>query len=101
MDLLVILFGSLFVSNMVLVRFLGICPFLGVSSRLTTSVGMGAAVVFVMTLATIATYLIQNLILIPLNIAFMQTVAFILVIASLVQLVEIVMKKVSQPLYQA
>jgi electron transport complex protein RnfA len=101
MDLLVILFGSLFVSNMVLVRFLGICPFLGVSSRITTSVGMGAAVVFVMTLATIATYLIQNLILIPLNIAFMQTVAFILVIASLVQLVEIVMKKVSQPLYQA
>ena len=101
MELLLILFGSVFVSNIVLVQFLGICPFLGVSSRLTTAVGMGAAVVFVMTLATIATYLIQNLILIPLNITFMQTVAFILVIASLVQLVEIVMKKVSQPLYQA
>ena len=101
MEYLVILISALLVNNIVLSQFLGICPFLGVSSRLSTAVGMGAAVVFVMTMATIATHLIQNLILVPLGLTFLQTVAFILVIASLVQLVEIVLKKVSPALYQA
>jgi electron transport complex protein RnfA len=89
------------VNNIVLVQFLGICPFLGVSSRISTALGMGAAVMFVMTLASIVTFLIQNLILVPLQITFLQTVAFILVIAGLVQMVELIIKKVSPVLYQA
>lgn len=101
MEYIVIIIGAVLVNNIVLAQFLGICPFLGVSSRVSTALGMGAAVIFVMTMATIATYLIQNLILIPLGLVFLQTVAFILVIASLVQLVEIVLKKVSPALYQA
>ncbi len=101
MEYALILIGAVLVNNIVLNQFLGICPFLGVSSRLSTAVGMGAAVIFVMTMATIAVWLIQDLVLVPLNIAFLQTVTFILVIASLVQLVEIVLKKVSPPLYQA
>lgn len=101
MEYLIIIISAVLVNNIVLAQFLGICPFLGVSSRVSTAVGMGAAVIFVMTLATIATWLIQHLILIPLGLAFLQTVAFILVIASLVQLVEIVLKKVSPALYQA
>lgn len=101
MEYIVIVIGAVLVNNIVFSQFLGICPFLGVSSRLSTAVGMGAAVIFVMTMATIATSLIQSLILVPLGLPFLQTVAFILVIAGLVQLVEIVMKKVSQPLYQA
>jgi len=96
-----IIIGSIFVNNIVLAMFLGICPFLGVSSKVSTSVGMGAAVVFVMTLATLVTYLIQTLVLIPLSIGFMQTIVYILVIATLVQMVEIILKKISQPLYQA
>ncbi len=96
-----IIIGSIFVNNIVLAMFLGICPFLGVSSRISTSVGMGAAVVFVMTLATTVTYLIQTYVLVPLQIGFMQTIVYILVIAALVQMVEIILKKVSQPLYQA
>jgi electron transport complex protein RnfA len=82
-------------------QFLGICPFLGVSKRISTAVGMGAAVTFVMVLATVVTYLIQKLVLDPLGIAYLQTIAFILVIAALVQLVEIILKKVSPSLYQA
>ena len=101
MEFLVIIVSAVLVNNIVLSQFLGICPFLGVSSRLSTAVGMGMAVIFVMTMATIATHLIQNLILVPLGLTFLQTVAFILVIASLVQLVEIVLKKVSPALYQA
>ncbi len=101
MEYLLIVIGAIFVNNIVLTQFLGICPFLGVSSKISTSVGMGGAVVFVMTLATIVTYLIQTLLLIPLQIEYMQTVSFILVIASLVQLVEIILKKVAPPLYQA
>jgi len=96
-----LIIGSIFVNNIVLAMFLGICPFLGVSSRISTSVGMGAAVVFVMTLATTVTYLIQMYVLVPLQIGFMQTIVYILVIATLVQMVEIILKKVSQPLYQA
>lgn len=101
MEYIVIVVSAALVNNIVLTQFLGICPFLGVSSRTSTAVGMGAAVIFVMTLATIVTYVIQHLVLIPLGITFLQTVAFILVIASLVQLVEIVLKKVSPALYAA
>lgn len=101
MNYLVMIIGAVLVNNIVLSQFLGICPFLGVSSRLSTALGMGTAVIFVMTMATLATWLIQNLILVPLGLAFLQTVAFILVIASLVQLVEIVLKKVSPALYEA
>ena len=101
MEYLVIFIGAVFVNNIVLAQFLGICPFLGVSNKVETSIGMSAAVLFVMTMATISTYLIFNLVLLPLEIEFMRTVTYILVIASLVQMVEIVMKKVSPPLYQA
>ncbi len=101
MEYLLIIIGAVFVNNVVLVQFLGICPFLGVSTKVETATGMSAAVTFVMVLATIVTYLIQSLILIPLHIEFLQTVSFILVIASLVQMVELILKKVSQPLYQA
>ena len=96
-----IIIGSIFVNNVVLAQFLGICPFLGVSSKVETSIGMGAAVTFVMALSGIVTWLIQNYILVPLGIEYMQTIVFILVIASLVQMVEIVLKKVSPSLYQA
>lgn len=101
MEYFVIIISAIFVNNIILAQFLGICPFLGVSSKVSTSIGMGGAVVFVMVLATIVTYLIQHYVLIPFNIGFMQTVTFILVIASLVQLVEIILKKVAPPLYQA
>jgi electron transport complex protein RnfA len=101
MEYVLLIIGAVFVNNVVLAQFLGICPFLGVSTRVSTATGMSAAVMFVMTLATIVTYLIQSLLLIPLKIEFLQTVAFILVIASLVQMVELILKKVSQPLYQA
>ncbi|MDY0240281.1 MAG: Rnf-Nqr domain containing protein, partial [Bacteroidales bacterium] len=101
MEYILIIISAVFVNNIVLNQFLGVCPFLGVSNKISTAVGMGAAVVFVMTLATLITYLIQNYILDPLNIGFMQTVTFILVIASLVQMVEIILKKISPALYQA
>ncbi len=101
MEYIIILIGAIFVSNIVLVQFLGICPFIGVSGKLSTSVGMSGAVMFVMTLATIVTWLIQNYILDPFGLGFLQTISFILVIASLVQMVEIMLKKVSPPLYQA
>jgi electron transport complex protein RnfA len=100
MEYFVIIISAIFVNNIILAQFLGICPFLGVSSRVVTSIGMGGAVIFVMTIATIVTYLIQQYVLVPFNIVFMQTVTFILVIASLVQLVEIVLKKVAPPLYE-
>ena len=101
MEYLLILISAIFVNNVVLAQFLGICPFLGVSNKISTSVGMGSAVVFVMTIASIVTYLLQHFVLVPLNIGFMQTVSFILVIAALVQMVEIILKKVSPSLYQA
>ena len=96
-----IIIGAIFVNNVVLAQFLGICPFLGVSSKVETSLGMGAAVTFVMALSAIVTWLIQNYVLVPLGIEYMQTIVFILVIAALVQMVEIVLKKVSPSLYQA
>lgn len=95
------LIGAVLVNNIILAQFLGICPFIGVSNKVSTSVGMGAAVLFVMTLATIVTSLINNYILIPFNLSFLQTISFILVIAALVQMVEIILKKISPPLYQA
>ncbi len=101
MEYILIIISAVLINNIVLTRFLGICPFLGVSSRLTTAGGMAGAVVFVLTLATVSTYLIQNYILVPLGIGFLRTIMFIMVIASLVQIVEIVLKKVSPPLYQA
>lgn len=93
--------SAIFVNNVVFSRFLGLCPYFGVSKKIDTAMGMGMAVTFVLTLAGSITYIIQVYILEPFNIGYLQTIAFILVIASLVQLVEIVMKKVAPPLYQA
>ncbi len=93
--------GCVLVNNIILAQFLGICPFLGVSGKVSTSLGMGAAVMFVMTLATLVTSLIQVYVLNPFGLQFLQTIAFILVIASLVQIVEIILKKISPALYQA
>ena len=101
MAYILIIISAMLVNNIVLAQFLGICPFLGVSSKVKTAVGMGSAVLFVMALATIVTWLIQTYVLNPLGIQFMQTVAFILVIAALVQMVEIILKKISPSLYQA
>ena len=99
--LFAIVIGAIFVNNVVLSQFLGICPFLGVSSKVDTSLGMGMAVTFVMELSSVVTWAIQNYILVPFGIGYMQTITFILVIAALVQMVEIVLKKISPALYQA
>lgn len=96
-----IIIGAIFVNNVVLAQFLGICPFLGVSSKVETSMGMGAAVTFVMAIAAVVAWLIQAYVLVPLDIVYMQTIVFILVIAALVQMVEIILKKLSPALYQA
>ncbi len=96
-----IIIGAIFVNNVVLAQFLGICPFLGVSSKVETSLGMGAAVTFVMAIASVVAGLIQTYVLNTLHIEYMQTIVFILVIAALVQMVEIILKKVSPSLYQA
>lgn len=101
MEYVQIIILALFVNNVVLSQFLGICPFLGVSNKISTAIGMGAAVIFVMALANLVTYMIYNFLLVPMHIEFMQTISFILVIAALVQMVEIILKKVSPPLYQA
>lgn len=98
---LIIFISAVFVNNVVLSQFLGICPFLGVSKKVDTSIGMGAAVTFVMAIATMVTFLIQNYVLNPAGLGYIQTIAFILVIAALVQMVEIILKKVSPSLYQA
>ena len=100
-ELLLILISAIFVNNFVLSRFLGICPFLGVSKKVETALGMGMAVTFVMTIAAVVTWFIQYFILIPFGIEYLQTIAFILVIASLVQLVEMVIQKASPVLYQS
>ena len=96
-----IVIGAVFVNNVVLSQFLGICPFLGVSSKVDTSLGMSAAVTFVMALTAVVAWSIQEFILVPFGIEYMQTIVFILVIAALVQMVEIILKKVSPSLYQA
>ena len=101
MEYWVIFIGAVFVNNIVLSQFLGICPFLGVSNKISTSVGMSGAVLFVMTIATTVTYLLHTYVLVPMGLDYLRTITFILVIAALVQMVEIILKKVSPPLYQA
>ena len=101
MEYIIIFIAAVFVNNIVLSQFLGICPFLGVSKKVDTAIGMGTAVTFVLTIATIVTFLIQKYILDTFGLAYLQTIIFILIIASLVQMVEIVLKKVSPALYQA
>ena len=101
MEYILIFITAIFINNVVLSQFLGICPFLGVSKKISTASGMGMAVTFVLTLATIVTYLIQHYVLNPNGLQYLQTIAFILVIAALVQMVEIILKKVSPSLYQA
>ena len=101
MEYILIFISAIFVNNIVLAQFLGICPFLGVSKKIDTSLGMSAAVAFVMVLATLVTWLVQTYVLVPAGLEYLQTIAFILVIASLVQMVEIILKKVSPALYQA
>lgn len=101
MEYILIFISAIFVNNIILSQFLGICPFLGVSKKIDTALGMGMAVAFVLTLATIVTYLIQYGLLVPLGLQYLQTLAFILVIAALVQMVEIILRKVSPVLYQA
>ncbi len=101
MSYILIFISAVFVNNIVLSQFLGICPFLGVSKKIETALGMSGAVAFVMTIATVITYIIQKSVLDPFQIGYLQTITFILVIAALVQLVEIILKKISPALYQA
>ncbi len=101
MEFLIIIISAVFVNNILLAQFLGVCPFLGVSNKVSTAVGMSGAVCFVMTLATLVTYLLQTYVLVPLGLEFLQTISFILVIAALVQMVEIILKKISPSLYSA
>lgn len=101
MEYILIIIGAVFVNNIVLNQFLGICPFLGVSKKLSTAVGMTGAVTFVMTLATLVTYLIHSYLLVPLELEYLRTISFILIIATLVQMVEIILKKISPSLYRA
>lgn len=101
MEYLLIFISAIFVNNIIFSQFLGICPFLGVSKKIETALGMGMAVAFVLTLSTIVTYLVQYYLLAPFGLEYLQTLAFILVIAALVQMVEIILKKVSPVLYQA
>jgi electron transport complex protein RnfA len=96
-----IIITAIFVNNIVFAQFLGICPFIGVSRNISSAIGMGAAVTFVMALATVVTWLLQHYLLVPLSLEFMQTIVFILVIAILVQMLEIVLKKIAPSLYQA
>ena len=100
-EILLILISTIFVTNFVLARFLGICPFLGVSSKIETSLGMGMAVIFVITLAAVCSWLIDKLILIPFDLVYLRTIVFILVIAALVQFVEMVVRKTSPAMYNA
>ncbi|MDN4753304.1 RnfABCDGE type electron transport complex subunit A [Porphyromonadaceae bacterium W3.11] len=101
MEYILLFIGAIFVNNIVFSQFLGICPFLGVSKKLDTALGMGAAVTFVVTIATLVTFAIQKLVLDKYGIQYMQNIAFILVIASVVQMLEIVLKKISPSLYSA
>lgn len=101
MEIIGIIIVAIFVNNVVLAQFLGICPFLGVSKKVDTAIGMGLAVTFVLTIATIVTFLLQKGVLEPFGLEYLQTISFILVIAALVQMVEIVLKKISPSLYQA
>ena len=99
-SIIFLIIGAIFVNNVVLSQFLGICPFLGVSKDVKSSLGMGAAVLFVMLLATLVTYLLYYYVLVPCGLDYLQTIAYILVIAGLVQMVEIILKKIAPALYQ-
>ena len=101
MKYLIIILSTVLVNNVIFSQFLGICPFLGTSKKTSTALGMGAAVIFVLTLATLVTWLTNQYILIPMKLTFLQTIAFILIIAALVQMVEIILKKISPSLYTA
>jgi Na+-translocating ferredoxin:NAD+ oxidoreductase subunit A len=101
MEYILMIIGAVLVNNIILAQFLGICPFLGVSNKIGTALGMSTAVLFVMALATLVTTIVNLYILIPLNLIFLQTISFILIIAALVQMVEMILKKVSPGLYQA
>jgi len=101
MEYIVIALAAILVNNIVFAQFLGICPYMGVSSKVSTAIGMSGAVMFVLTLATIVTFLIYHYILLPFEITFLQTIMYILVISTLVQMVEIILKKVSPALFQA
>lgn len=101
MEYILLIVGAVLVNNFVLTQFLGICPFLGVSKDLPTALGMGGAVIFVMTCASAVTWALHNLVLVPLHAGFLQTIAFILVIATFVQFVELVLKKTSPGLHRA
>ena len=96
-----IIFGSIFIHNFIFAKFLGICPFMGVSKKVESSIGMGMAVTFVMTLASAVTWVVQNYLLVPFGLEYLQTIAFILIIASLVQFVEMAVQKTSPNLYKA
>jgi electron transport complex protein RnfA len=100
-ELLIIAIGAAMVNNVVLSQFLGLCPFLGVSKKIDTAAGMGGAVIFVITIASLCTSLIYKFVLVPLDMTYLKTIAFILVIAALVQLVEMILKKTMPSLYQA
>ncbi|MEA3287386.1 MAG: RnfABCDGE type electron transport complex subunit A [Candidatus Marinimicrobia bacterium] len=101
MDLILLAISAIFVNNILLAQYLGNCPFCGVSKKLSTSVGMGAAVIFVATMASVFTWAVYHCVLVPYDLKFIQTLVFILIIASLVQFVEIFLKKFSKPLYNA
>ena len=101
MNILLLLVSSVLVNNFVMVKFMGCCPFLGVSKKVDTALGMGMAVTFVMAVASLATYIVQKYLLDPFNLGYMETIAFILVIAVLVQIIEMVIRRISPPLYQA
>ena len=101
MKFIIIIISTILVNNIIFAQFLGICPFLGTSKKTSTAMGMGAAVLFVLTLATLVTSLVNKYILIPSELTFLQTIAFILIIAALVQMVEIILKKISPSLYSA
>jgi electron transport complex protein RnfA len=101
MEYIIIIIAAIFVNNVVLAQFLGICPFIGVSRKVETALGMGMAVLFVITLATVVTWLVDTYVLIPFGLKFLRTLSFILIIAALVQMVEIILKKIAPALYQA
>ncbi len=100
-NLFAIIIGSIFINNFIFAKFLGICPFMGVSKKIESSIGMGMAVTFVMTLASAVTWIVYNYLLVPFNLEYLQTISFILIIASLVQFVEMVVRKTSPNLYKA
>ncbi len=100
-ELITIIFGAIFINNFVLSRFLGLCPFLGVSRKVETALGMGMAVIFVMGMTALVTWPIEQYLLIQYNLQYLRTIVFILVIAALVQFVELVVRKISPALYQA